>query len=74
MSDQWHGPAEAGEIHELRARTMELEVEMAALREGYEALEGLLDRVVVFLKSAHGEDSPAFQSVEDAAQEAIRPR
>ena len=67
-------PANVADVQALAARVVELEAELAALRERHEALETLADRIVVFLKHTHGEAGQPFQLVEVAAQEAIRVR
>lgn len=68
---RWTTDAES-ELHELRARVLDLEVELGRLREEHTALTQLADRIVAFLKTAHGDDSAeAVQALEDAAAEAI---
>jgi hypothetical protein len=67
-------PTDPTEVQVLYARVVELETEVASLRQRHEALETLADRIIAFLKSMHGDDSDAFRLVEEAAQEAIRSR
>jgi len=68
---RWTTDAES-ELHELRARVLDLEVELGRLREEHTALTQLADRIVAFLKTAHGDDSAeAVKALEDAAAEAI---
>ena len=51
---------------------LDLEVELGRLREEHTALTQLADRIVAFLKTAHGDDSAeAVQALEDAVAEAI---
>ena len=61
------------EVHELRARVVELEAELSALRREHDALTALVDRIVVLLKTEHGEESVLLDAVEQAATDAITP-
>lgn len=61
------------EFYELRARVVELEAELSALRRDHDALAALVDQMVVFLKTEHGEDRVMVEAVEQAAADAIRP-
>lgn len=64
---RWTTDAES-ELHELRARVLDLEVELGRLHEEHTALTQLADRIVAFLTTAHGDDSAeAVQALEDAA-------
>lgn len=70
--DQRH--VAATEVQALHTRVVELEVEVVALRERYEVLEGFVDRLVVFLRRSHGDDGAALRPVEEAAAQVIRAR
>jgi hypothetical protein len=61
------------EVHELRARVVELKAELSALRREHDALTALVDRIVVLLKTEHGEESVLLDAVEQAATDAITP-
>jgi hypothetical protein len=67
-------PANVADVQALAARVVELEAELAALREQHAALETLADRIVVFLKHTHGDAGQPFRLVEEAAEEAISVR
>ncbi|HSJ45161.1 MAG TPA: hypothetical protein VK923_10825 [Euzebyales bacterium] len=61
------------ELYELRARVVELDAELSALRRDHDALTALVDRIVVLLKTEHAEDSVLLAQVEQAAIDAITP-
>lgn len=61
------------ELYELRARVVELDAELSALRRDHDALTALVDRIVVLLKTEHAEDSVLLEQVEQAAIDAITP-
>jgi hypothetical protein len=62
------------EAHDLGLRVLDLEVRIEEAETRLRALSDLLDRMVTFLKTAHGEDFPgSLERVEHAAEEALRP-
>jgi hypothetical protein len=62
------------ETEDLRLRVLDLEVRIEQAEARLQALSDLLDRMVTFLKTAHGEDFPdRLDRVEHAAEEALRP-
>jgi hypothetical protein len=61
------------ELHELRARVIELESELGALRRDHDALVALVDRVVSVVRAERGDDDALVQAVERAAPDAISP-
>lgn len=62
------------ELYELRARVLDLHVELSALRRDHDALTTLVDQIVAFLKTAHAGDSVPLEALEQAAVDAITPR
>lgn len=62
---------QGSEVHELRARVVELEAKLSALRREHDALTVLVDRIVVVLKTEHGKESRQLDAVEQAATDAI---
>lgn len=61
------------EVYELRARVVELESQLRALRRDHDALVALVDRVVSVVRTEHGDDDALVQAVERAATDAIPP-
>lgn len=62
------------ETHDLGLRLLDLEVRIEQAEARLGALSDLLDGMVTFLKTAHGEDFPdSLDRVEHAAEEALRP-
>ena len=62
------------EAQQLRARVVELELRLASLETRFEALATLADRIIVFLKTTNDPNLPDFRELEEAAEEALRPR
>lgn len=60
--------------HDLQLRMLDLEVRIDEAETRLQELSDLLDGMVGFLKTAHGEDFPdSLDRVEHAAEEALRP-
>lgn len=61
------------ETHDLGLQLLDLEVRLERAEERLQDLGELVDSMVVFLKTAHGDDFPALERVEHAAERALRP-
>lgn len=73
MTSKGRTVMQESELYELRARVVELEAQLSALRRDHDALTVLVDRIVVFLKTEHGEERVLLEAVERAAADAITP-
>lgn len=73
MTNKGRTIMQESELYELRARVVELEAELSALRREHDALTELVDRIVVLLKTEHGEEQVLLDAVERAATDAITP-
>lgn len=73
MTSKGRTVMQESELYELRARVVELEAQLSALRRDHDALTVLVDRIVVFLKTEHAEEGVLLEAVERAAADAITP-
>ena len=61
------------ELYELRARMIEMDAELTALRRDHDALEALVDRIVAVLRADHDESSVQLEQVGQETIDAITP-